>query len=80
MDLVPLYHTNSNSLSHVTNGEATKRWVVSESLNAHGLRGNHLNDCGVAGFDELRRVLDALAGTTIDLLEKFGEFAGNVGG
>ncbi len=39
--------TDSNGLPHVTDGEATKRWVLGEGLNAHGLGRNHLDDGGV---------------------------------
>jgi hypothetical protein len=34
-------------LSHVTDGESTKRRVVGEGLNAKRLGGNHLDDSGV---------------------------------
>jgi hypothetical protein len=80
--LVDLDHglddTDSDSLTHVTDGEATKRWVVSEGLNAHGLAGNHLDDSGITRLDELGVVLNRLAGTTVDLLEELGELAGDV--
>jgi len=72
--------TDSDGLTHVTDGETTKRRVVSESLNAHGLRGNHLDDGSVTRLDELGVGLDGLASATVDLLEELGELAGNVGG
>lgn len=72
--------TNGNGLPHVTDSEATKWWVVSESLNAHRLGGNHLDDGSVTRLDELGAGFDGLARTTIDLLEELGEFAGDVGG
>ena len=81
--LVTLSHrlddTDSDGLTHVTDGETTKRWVVSESLNAHGLAGNHLHDGSITGFDEFRVVLNGLAGTAINLLEELRELAGDVG-
>ena len=40
--------TDGNGLSHVADGETSKRWVVGERLNAHWLGGNHLNDSGIA--------------------------------
>jgi len=67
-------------LTHVTDGETTKRWVVGEGLNTHRLAGNHLDDGSITGLDELGVVLNGLSGTTIDLLEELGELAGNVGG
>lgn len=66
-------------IPHVTDGETAKRGVLGESLNAHGLGGNHLDDGGVTGLDELGVVLNGLAGTAIDLLEQLRELAGNVG-
>jgi len=71
--------TDGNSLSHVTDSETTERRVVSEGLNAHRLAGNHLDDSGITGLDELGVVLNGFAGTTIDLLEELGELASNVG-
>ncbi len=60
--------------------ETTKGWVVSEGLNTHWLGGNHLDNGGVTGLDELGSVLNRLAGTTVDLLQDLGELACNVGG
>jgi hypothetical protein len=71
--------TDSDGLTHVTDSETTERWVVSESLNAHGLGGNHLDNGSVTRLDELRGVLNRLAGTAIDLLKQLGELASNVG-
>lgn len=71
--------TDSDGLSHVTDGETTKRWVVREGLDTHWLGRNHLDDGSVTRLDELGSVLDGLAGTTIDLLEELSELAGNVG-
>ncbi len=75
-----LDNTDGNGLTHVTDGETTKRRVVSESLNAHGLGGNHLDDGSVTGLDELGRVLNRLSGTAVNLLEELRELASNVGG
>lgn len=71
--------TDSDGLSHVTDGETTERRVVSEGLNAHGLGGNHLDDGGVTRLDELGGGLNGLAGTAVNLLNKLGELAGDVG-
>jgi len=71
--------TDSNGLTHVTDGETTKRRVVSEGFNAHGLGGNHLDDGSITRLDELGGVFNRLAGTAVDLLEELGELAGDVG-
>ena len=70
--------TNSNSLTHVADGEAAQRRVVGESLHAHGLGGNHLNDGRVTRLDELRVGLNRLAGTAIDLPLELRELASDV--
>ena len=74
-----LDNTDGNGLTHVTDGETTKRRVVSESLNAHGLGGNHLDDSSITRLDELGAVLNRLSGTAVDLLEELRELASNVG-
>ncbi len=66
-------------LSHVAHGETSQRWVIGESLNAHWLGGNHLDNSGITRLDELGGVLNGFTGTTIDLLQELGELAGNVG-
>jgi len=71
--------TDGDGLSHVTNSETSKRWVVSESLNAHRLGWNHLDDSSISGLDELRLVFDRFTSTTINLLQDLRELAGNVG-
>ena len=45
--------TDSDSLTHITDSETTKRRVVSISFNTHGLGGNHLDDSRVTRLDEL---------------------------
>jgi len=71
--------TDSNGLSHVTDGETTEWWVFREGFDAHWLRWNHLDDGSITRLDELGAVFNRLASTTIDLLEKLGELASNVG-
>lgn len=71
--------TDSDGLSHVTDGETTERRVVSEGLNAHRLGGNHLNNGSITRLDELGGGLNGLAGTAVNLLNKLGELAGDVG-
>jgi hypothetical protein len=72
--------TDGDGLSHVTDGETTKRRVFGEGLDTHGLGRNHLDDGGIARLDKLGSVLNRLTGTAVDLLEELGELAGNVGG
>jgi len=71
--------TDSHGLSHITDSEAAQRRVVSEGLNTHRLRWNHLNDGSIARFDEFWCVLNGLSGTSVDLLEDLSELAGDVG-
>lgn len=66
-------------MTHVTDGETTKRRIVGEGLNTHGLAGNHLHDGSITRLDELGVVFHGLAGTTIDLLKELRELAGDVG-
>lgn len=72
--------TDSDGLSHVTDGEAAQWWVVSERLNAHGLGRNHFDDGSITRLNELRVVFDRLAAAAVNLLEELRELAGNVGG
>ena len=62
-----------------TNGKTSKRRVVSEGLNTHGLGWNHLDNGSVTRLDELGSVLNRLSGTTINLLQDLRELASNVG-
>jgi len=75
-----LDNTDSNSLSHVTDGESTKWWVGGESFNAHWLGWGHLDDSSITRFDLLWEVFHLLTGTSVDLFEQFSEFAGDVSG
>lgn len=72
--------TDRNGLTHITNGETSERRIVGKGLDAHRLGRNHLDNGCVSGLDELGVVLDGLARTTVNLLEKLGELAGDVGG
>lgn len=71
--------TDSNGLTHVTDGETTKRGVLLVGLDTHGLLGDKLDDGGVTGLDELGGGLHDLTGTTVDLLDELLELACNVG-
>jgi hypothetical protein len=70
--------TDGDGLAHVTDGETTQGRVVGESLNAHGLGGNHLDDGGVTGLDELGGRFNRLSGTAVNLLKELSELASNV--
>lgn len=71
--------TDGDGLTHVADSETTEWWVVSEGLNAHWLGWHHLDDGSITRLDELGGGFDRLASSAIDLLEKLGELAGNVG-
>jgi len=70
--------TDSDGLTHVTDGETTERRVVRESLNAHGLGGDEVNDSSVTRLDSLWSDLDGFSSTSVDLLEDLSELASNV--
>ena len=72
--------TDSDSLPHVTDGETTKRRVLVVSLNAHRLRGDELDNAGIARLDELGVRLDRLTRPAVDLLDELSELASNVRG
>lgn len=71
--------TDSNGLTHVTDGETAQRGVVGESLHTHRLGGNHLDDGGVTRLDELGGLFNGLTSSSVNLLADLGELAGNVG-
>jgi len=73
-------NTNSDGLSHVTDSESTKWWVCRESFDAHWLGWGHLDDGSITRFDLLWEVFHLFTGSSVNLFEQFGEFAGNVGG
>jgi len=73
-----LNDTDSDSLSHITNGETSKRWVISEGLNTHRLGWNHLDDGSITRLDELGGGFNGLSGTTINLLQELTKLASNV--
>mmetsp|Transcript_6526 Transcript_6526/g.11950 ORF Transcript_6526/g.11950 Transcript_6526/m.11950 type:complete len:275 (-) Transcript_6526:673-1497(-) len=72
--------TDSDGLSHVTDGETSKRWVGLESLNAHRLGRNKVDQTSLTVLQELRVVLKLLTGTLVHLDLELSELAGNVGG
>jgi len=72
--------TDGDGLSHVTDSETSKRGEVGESLNAHGLRWDQLNDASITGLQELGVLFGCLTGTTINLLLDLVKLAGDVSG
>ena len=71
--------SSKNGGVETDNGEAAQGRVVGEGLDTHGLGGNHLDDGSITRLDELGGGLNGLAGTAVDLLNKLGELAGDVG-
>ena len=65
--------TDGDGLSHISDGESSKRWVLREGLDAHWLGGGHEDDGGITRLDFLGEVLHLLTGSSIDLLLEFGE-------
>src|ERR1700738_3017133 len=52
--------TNSNRLSHIPDRKPSEGRVVRECLDAHWLRGNHLDDGSVTRLDEFGSIFDLL--------------------
>ena len=59
--------TDGNGLSHVTDGEATEGWVLGESLDAHGLEIEALENVNFnLGRNLFMKILDYLGGDHVD--------------
>lgn len=71
--------TDSNRLSHITDGESSEWGVFIVGLDAHWLAGNELDDGSITHLDKLGARFHGLARTTINLLDKLGKLASNVG-
>ena len=72
--------TNSNGLSHVTDGETTKWGILVVGLNTHWLRRHQLHNASITRLDELGRRLHGLTSSAVDLLDELRELASDVGG
>merc|ERR1719348_1499234 len=72
--------TDGDGLPHVPDGKPSKGRELGEGLDAHGLAGEQLDNCGITRLDELGGILSGLAGTPVHLLQNLGELAGNVCG
>lgn len=64
-----LDNSHRDGLSHVSDGESTKRGVVGVGLNTERLLGNKLDNGGVTGLDELGGGLHDLTGSSVNLLD-----------
>ncbi|GFE54230.1 elongation factor 1-alpha, putative [Babesia ovis] len=71
--------TDSNSLLHVTNGETTKRGVLSEGFDDHGLAWLEGDNGGVTILDALGVLLKGFTSTLVHTAGDLVELAGNVG-
>ena len=71
--------TDGNGLLHVTDSKTSKRSVVGEGLDAHGLGWDHVNHGSITRFDKLGVVFQLFARTTIAFFFDLLELAGNVG-
>ena len=50
--------TYGDGLTHVTDGKTAEGRVVRESLDAHWLGGDHLDDSGITRLDEFGGIFD----------------------
>lgn len=55
--------TDGNSLPHITHSESTEGREVRESLDAHRLRGNQVNDGSVSRLDRLGIICERVTKT-----------------
>jgi len=66
-------------LLHVSNGESTKRGIVREGFNAHGLVGDEGNHSAITRLDGLGFFFEDGTSSSVDLFLDFSELAGNMG-
>jgi len=72
--------TNSNGLSHISNGKSSKRGVLGEWFDAHWLGWDHFDNSGITRLDFSWGIFDFLTRSSVDFLEHFVESASDVGG
>jgi len=72
--------TDGNGSLHVSDGESTEWWEVSEGLNAHWLGWLDLDDGTVRGLDELGVLLKDFTVSSVDLLLDDIKLASDVSG
>ena len=70
--------TDGDGLTHVSDGETTKRSVGGESLDDHRLGGDELDHGGILGFNVLGLILSDGTSTLVDLGSELLELAGNM--
>lgn len=72
------HHSQSNGQILVTHDYTTKRCIVRKFLNDHQPRGKHFGQGKITRLDGVGAILDQLACTAIQLLQKL-KFAINMG-
>ena len=72
--------SDSDGLSHVSDGESSEWSVGGEGLDNHWLLWDELNHSGIVGLDVLWLILSNLTVTSVDLGSDLGELASNMGG
>ena len=70
--------SDSDGLSHVSDGESTERSVLGEWLDDHGLLWDEFDHAGVLGLDELWLLFNDLTVTLVDLGSDLSELACNM--
>ena len=71
--------SDSDSLLHVSDSESTKRRVLREDLNTHGLLGDQFDHGSISGFNEFGFLFNNFTGSSVILGENLGEFTGDMG-
>ena len=71
--------TYSDGLSHISDGESSKRSIVLEWLDNHWLLWDELNHGSLLGLDELWLLFKDFTITLVDLGADLGELASNMG-
>jgi len=71
--------TDSDSLSHITDGETAERRILREGLDAQRLGGDQLSHHGLSVLDEIGVLTEDLSGTLVNLSHDLLELAGNMG-
>ena len=67
-------------MSHISDGESSKRSVLGKWFDAHWLGWQHLDDGGITGFDLWWIIFNLLSGSSIDFLDHLVESASDMGG
>ena len=70
--------TDGDGLTHVSDGETTKRSVGGESLDDHRLGGDELDHGGILGFNVLGLILSDGTSTLVDLGSELRELASDM--